>query len=75
MVSMVTISLNLLGTKDLWIGVGDCDPRTKDLFQGIVTPGMESSKELFLVIVIVALKRSTRDLCQGILTLLNRLDY
>ena len=55
--------------------MGDCDPRTKDLFQGIVTPGMESSKELFLVIVIVALKRSTRDLCQGILTLLNRLDY
>ena len=33
-----------------------------------MTPGMESSRELFLGIVIVALKRSTRDLSQGILT-------
>ena len=50
-----------------------------------MTPGMESSKELFLGIVIAALKRSTRDLSQGILpaslekrgvlTLLNRLVY
>jgi len=47
---------------------GDCDHLTKDLFQGIVTPGLESSKELVLGIVIVALKRSTRDLSQGILT-------
>ena len=33
-----------------------------------MTPGMESSKELFLGIVIAALKRSTRDLSQEILT-------
>ena len=33
-----------------------------------MTLGMESSKELFLGIVIAPMKRSTRDLSQGILT-------